>query len=402
MEQVNEELIRKCWMIHNAFYMDVELINEGLHTLLHISDDTMPSIIVENRKRMKINLQKTIIKAEKNSFCFHTDNFLLSYFSLAIRDHIQTGDFIIIGPFVNEKVSDQLIWNAMKKNKLENDWFKPLEIFYKSIPFVGESSFTLGQVLVNLCSNPYTETQIIPMHNVSSDRNSEVKPEEVDEDDLDIKNRYEIEKKLLHYVEIGDKENALKTFVHFTGNFLYRVPGNPLRARKNIAISYNTLLRLSANKGGVPPQYLHALSERIALKIEQAVTIQEVDTLEIDMTEEYCDLVANMVIKGHSSVIKKALNYINLHFHEPINLQSVADELGSNRTYLAKKFKEEMNMTVIEYIQQKRIKEAAFLIEQGRLSITEISYLVGFSSYNYFCKVFKDIKGMTATEYKKE
>ena len=400
MERVNEELIRKCWMIHNAFNMDVELINEQLNTLLHITDDTTPSIMIDNRKSMRIDLQKTLKKAEKNSFCFHTDNFLLSYISLAIKDHIQTGDFIIIGPFLNEKVTDQLIWNVMKKNQLENNWLKPLEFFYKSIPYAGDSSFTLGQVLVNLCVNPYTETQIIPMNNVTSDRNTELKPEEADEDDLDIKHRYEIEKKLLHYVEVGDKENALKTLVQFAGNFLYRVPDNPLRARKNIAISYNTLLRLSANKGGVPPQYLHAISERIALKIEQAATIQELDTLEIAITEEYIDMVANLAIKGHSPVVKKALIHINLHFNEPINLQSVADELGFNRTYLAKKFKEEMKITVIDYIQQKRINEAVFLIEQGRLSITEISYIVGFSSYNYFCKVFKDIKGMTAREYK--
>ena len=238
------------------------------------------------------------------------------------------------------------------------------------------------------------------MNNVTSDRNTELKPEEADEDDLDIKHRYEIEKKLFHYVEVGDKENALKTLVQFAGNFLYRVPDNPLRARKNIAISYNTLLRLSANKGGVPPQYLHAISERIALKIEQAATIQELDTLEIAITEEYIDMVANLAIKGHSPVVKKALIHINLHYNESINLQSVADELGFNRTYLAKKFKEEMKITVIDYIQQKRINEAVFLIEQGRLSITEISYIVGFSSYNYFCKVFKDIKGMTAREYK--
>jgi two-component system, response regulator YesN len=60
-----------------------------------------------------------------------------------------------------------------------------------------------------------------------------------------------------------------------------------------------------------------------------------------------------------------------------------------------------MNISVIDYIQKKRIDEAAFLIEQGRQSITDISELVGFSGYTYFCKVFKDIKGMTATEYKR-
>lgn len=73
---------------------------------------------------------------------------------------------------------------------------------------------------------------------------------------------------------------------------------------------------------------------------------------------------------------------------------------SNNPSVVAKKFKDEMHMTVIDYIQKKRIDEATFLIEQGRSSITDISYIVGFSSYNYFCKVFKEEKGMTATEFK--
>ncbi|MEH7749298.1 helix-turn-helix transcriptional regulator [Neobacillus drentensis] len=92
--------------------------------------------------------------------------------------------------------------------------------------------------------------------------------------------------------------------------------------------------------------------------------------------------------------------YINLYFKEPINVQSIADEIGFNRMYLARKFKEELNIGVIDYLHKKRIEEAIFLIEQGRLSITDIGIHVGFSSYNYFCKVFKELIGMTTTDYK--
>ena len=115
---------------------------------------------------------------------------------------------------------------------------------------------------------------------------------------MDIKHRYEIEKRLLHYVEVGDKENALKTQVNFIGNFLYRVPENPLRARKNIAISYNTLLRLSANRGRSPTHNIcMPFQKKLLIRIEKAITIQEIDLLEIAMTEEYCDSVANLPLK---------------------------------------------------------------------------------------------------------
>jgi YesN/AraC family two-component response regulator len=129
--------------------------------------------------------------------------------------------------------------------------------------------------------------------------------------------------------------------------------------------------------------------------------MSELNTIDVSMIDEYCEAVKNFAIKGYSPVVKKALMYINLHFNESINLQSVADEIGFNRTYLAKKFKSEINLSVIDYIQKKRIDEAKFLIDLGRLSTTEIGLQVGFSSYNYFCKVFKEITGMTATEYKR-
>jgi len=95
-----------------------------------------------------------------------------------------------------------------------------------------------------------------------------------------VKLRYEAEKKFLHFIETGDKENAMKALLEYTGDFSYRVPGNPLRARKNITFSANTMNRIAAAKGGVEPQYLHAISEKYALKIEAAVTMSELDLVE--------------------------------------------------------------------------------------------------------------------------
>jgi two-component system, response regulator YesN len=400
MENLLNELTEKCWMIKNAFKMDVEVIDEQFKTILHISDDTEPLIMTETRNGMYAHFQKALMKTKKHSFCFQTDSFSLSYFAIAIITHETYKGMVIVGPFLKERVTDSFIWNVIKKNYLENSWFKSLESYYKSIAYIGESYLALGDVLVNIYGHPPIKSQIITMISNEGDNPKELLPQEFDEDDFDIKLRYEIEKKLLHCIEVGDKEKALETLVHFSGDFLYRVPGNPLRARKNIAFSYSTMLRLAANKGGVSPQYLHGISEKFAIKIEETITISEIDLLEVAMTEEYCDAVRTFAMKGHSSVVKQALMYINLHFNEPINLQSVADELGFNRTYVAKKFKDEMNTTVIDYIQKKRVDEAAFLIEQGRSSITDISYMVGFSSYNYFCKVFKEVKGMTATEFK--
>lgn len=401
MSDMINELTKKCWLIKKAFKVDVDAFDEQLKNVLHLSEDIAPLLIAEMRKKMYGDLQKSLIKARKHSICFYADSFLLSYIALPIKEGELYKGMVVAGPFLNEPVSDSFLWKVMKNHQLENNWFKPLQNYYKSIPQFEETSFNIADVIVNIFANRLVETQIIPIQNSNGDIHSdELQPQDLDEKGMDIKLRYEIEKKYLHFVTIGDKEKALETIVDYTGDFSHRVPGNPLRARKNLIFSANTLNRIAADKGGVAPQYLHAISEKFAIKIEEAMTMSELHALEIAMTEEYCNAVRKLAIRGHSTVVKEAIMYINLHYNEPINLQIVAQKIDFNRTYLAKKFKEEMGTTVIDYINNKRIEEAAFLIEQGSTSITDISYLVGFSSYNYFCKVFKDVKRMTATEYK--
>jgi AraC-like DNA-binding protein len=396
------ELTEKCRIIKNAFRIDVQVIDKDLKLILHISKDDEPLVITETRKSMYPVFQEALLEAKKNSFCFYTDSFHLSYITIGIKEEEHYKGMTIVGPFLTEKVNDHFLWSVLKKNNLEQSWIKPLENYYKSITNVGSTSMALADVFVNILANPHFESHFKTIDSNHVDKKNEVLPlQDFEQKEKNINFIYELEKKYLHFIETGDTEKALEMLVDISGDFDYRVPGNPLRARKNITFVSNSIYRIAAERGGVPPQYLHEISEKFSIKVEQAVTISELEMLEIAMIIEYCNAVKNFAIKGHSSAVKKAIMYINLHFHENINLQSVADEIGFNRTYLAKRFKEEMNITVISYIQKKRIDEAAFLIEQGMLSITDISEQVGFSSYNYFFKVFKDVKGMTPTEYKR-
>ncbi|MDN3014694.1 AraC family transcriptional regulator [Paenibacillus sp. BSR1-1] len=394
-----DELLSKCWLIKNAFKIDVQVVDHQLQTMVHISDDSEPYIFIESRKKMYVDIQKAVEESNQYSFCFHTDSFQLSYLAVGLQEEGQFRGIFIAGPFLNERVTDQLIWNVLKENHLENSWLKPIEIFYKSLPYLGQSYLAIGDLITNLLVNPRVASQFITTKKSNEAYQPDVQPQNYDMNGFEVKLRYEAEKKFLHFIELGDKENAMKALIDFTGDFSYRVPGNPLRAKKNLSFSSNTMNRLAAAKGGVEPQYLHAISEKFALKIEAAVTMAELDTLSFNMVDEYCEAVKNFAVKGHSKVVRKALMYINLNFQEPINLQRIAEEIGFNRSYLAQKFKQEMNISLIDYLHQKRINEAVFLMEQGQLSITDIGLQVGYSSYNYFCKIFKEVKGMTASDF---
>jgi len=57
---------------------------------------------------------------------------------------------------------------------------------------------------------------------------------------------------------------------------------------------------------------------------------------------------------------------------------------------------------VAEYIRNQRIQHAQRLLKETDTPITDIAYAVGFSDYNHFSRIFKQITGVSARLYRKK
>lgn len=82
-----------------------------------------------------------------------------------------------------------------------------------------------------------------------------------------------------------------------------------------------------------------------------------------------------------------------------ITLELAAGAIGLNSSYLSRIFKEETQMTFSEYVNRVRIDASCKLLESGRYTVKQISSQVGFTTYNYFFKVFKELTGVTPHAY---
>ncbi|AJR04545.1 two-component regulator propeller domain-containing protein [Siansivirga zeaxanthinifaciens] len=98
----------------------------------------------------------------------------------------------------------------------------------------------------------------------------------------------------------------------------------------------------------------------------------------------------------------KALQIVEKNIgNEQFDIPSFCEELGVSRTVLFKKVKAWTNFTPNEFIQHIRLKKGAQLLEQGKINISQISYVVGFKNPKYFSKCFRKKYGKTPTEYAK-
>ena len=93
--------------------------------------------------------------------------------------------------------------------------------------------------------------------------------------------------------------------------------------------------------------------------------------------------------------------YINKNFVAPINLEELSKEFFISKYYLVRQFKKKFGVTIVSYIQTKRITYAKELLRYSDFSIEEIGNQCGIGDASYFNKVFKKMENMTASEYRK-
>ena len=95
-----------------------------------------------------------------------------------------------------------------------------------------------------------------------------------------------------------------------------------------------------------------------------------------------------------NSHVRKVENYIRSNYMHPIRVERIAEELGLNRRYLSRRFKEETGRSIQEYLIHVRLREAEQLLLHG-CSVKETAVLVGYEDISNFSKMFKRYTGKT-------
>ncbi len=99
--------------------------------------------------------------------------------------------------------------------------------------------------------------------------------------------------------------------------------------------------------------------------------------------------------------LRLVLDYIEVHYREKIQLETLARMLNISSYHFCHLFKKLTNFTVTDYINCLRIEKAAELMNTNNMNITEIALEVGFNDINYFSRVFRKYKSMSPSDYKK-
>ncbi len=93
--------------------------------------------------------------------------------------------------------------------------------------------------------------------------------------------------------------------------------------------------------------------------------------------------------------LRRARDLIDRHYAEPLDLQSLAAAAGISKYHFLRSFAAEYGQTPAQYLCHRRIERAQDLLRATNLTVTEICYLVGFSSLGSFSSKFRDLVGVS-------
>lgn len=147
-----------------------------------------------------------------------------------------------------------------------------------------------------------------------------------------------------------------------------------------------------------------AINEILDSKIRKVLDSQN----EVELSEslrKFCKeflSISNSVTIGVSISIKKALDYIDRNYMNKMTLDDVSNHVYLNSSYLSQLFKKEMGISFGEYLESIRLKHAKDLIKNSNKPMSDIAEEVGFSSQNYFNRVFKKATSLSPAKYKEK
>lgn len=99
-------------------------------------------------------------------------------------------------------------------------------------------------------------------------------------------------------------------------------------------------------------------------------------------------------------LLKRIMKVINQNIsNQNLNVEMLANEVGISRVHLHRKLKELTNQSTRDLIRNVRLKQAALMFADKRHNVTEVANLTGFANVAYFSTAFKELYGISPTEY---
>ena len=116
--------------------------------------------------------------------------------------------------------------------------------------------------------------------------------------------------------------------------------------------------------------------------------------------------VASSTDKGFTggmtpSVLRRCIEFMETHLERDLQLSELAREAGISTSHFIRSFRQSTGKTPHQYLIRRRIERAKTVMNDERVSLTEVALASGFADQHHLSRIFRRITGMTPSTYRR-
>jgi two-component system response regulator YesN len=160
-------------------------------------------------------------------------------------------------------------------------------------------------------------------------------------------------------------------------------------ARAHLEVGFEQLAQALVRSGALDEKSSNALSVSLERAAGEAGSMSDLFAAYQRAVSDLADAMSRPVPARRDRSLRRALEYIDQHYTEPLRLEKVARLAGYARQHFAELFLERERMGFAVYVSRLRLERAKRLLIDTDLSVTRVAELSGYASVTYFCRVFR-------------
>lgn len=200
-------------------------------------------------------------------------------------------------------------------------------------------------------------------------------------------------------VELVRQNCEQQKFLDMTG--VGKLSRDPVTNLKYHFVVTTAFITRFCMRNGMEIEQAYRLSDFYILKLDAIHTLSGVASLHSRMVLDFAGKMRLLQKNTSTSkAVTDCIDYVYAHLTERITIDDLAEHVSLSASYLSRLFKQEIGISVSDYIREKKLDRAQNLLRYTDQSFAEIANILSFSSQSHFIQAFKNHTGMTPKKYR--
>ena len=210
---------------------------------------------------------------------------------------------------------------------------------------------------------------------------------------------YEREREIVTKIRLGDRSGAKEILFQLLAILLTQYLENFELLKISILELLIILSRAAVQAGAKREEMLGMrygfVTELARIKDQETLCLWVVKVL-----EKLTDGIYETRHSKNFQRLRKALDFIQSNYNNALTVEQIAKEIYLSPSRLSHIIKDELGITLVDYISKVRIDKSKAFLKERELSLSQIALEVGYPDQSYFTKVFKKIEKCTPKAFR--